>query len=70
MHRPPPDTETDYFDQEILNQKLLDAQTPGFKAQFEPMEAEMLGAFTEDALNQKDALESVIDILGADHEKN
>lgn len=40
---------------------------PGFKAQFEPHEAEMLGAFTEDALNEHDALESVIDILGADH---
>ncbi len=68
MNKPPRDAETDHFDQEILNQKLLDTQIPGFKAQFEPFEAEMLGAFTEDALNEKDALESAIDILGADHE--
>lgn len=68
MNKLPPNTETDPFDQEILHQKLLDAQIPGFKAQFEPQEAEMLGAFAEDALNEKDALESVIDILGVDHE--
>ena len=68
MNKPPRDTESDHFDLEILQKKLLDAQIPGFKAQFEPQEAEMLGAFIEDALNEKDALESVIDILGADHE--
>ena len=68
MNKPPRNTETGHFDQEILHQKLLDAQIPGFKAQFEPFEAETLGAFAEDALNEKDALESVIDILGADHE--
>ncbi len=65
MTKLPHDTETD---KETLREKLLDAQIPGFKAQFEPVEAEMLGAFTEDALNEKDALESVIDLLGADHE--
>lgn len=70
MNKPPRDTETDHFDQEILHQKLLDAQIPGFKAQFEPLEAEILGAFTEDALTEKDALESVIDILGSDHDRN
>ena len=69
MNKPPRDTESDHFDLEILQKKLLDAQIPGFKAQFEPQEAEMLGAFTEDALNEKDALESVIDILGADHDR-
>lgn len=68
MNKPPRDTESDHFDLEILQKKLLDAQIPGFKAQFEPQEAEMLGAFIEDALNEKDALESVIDILEADHE--
>ena len=70
MNKPLRDTESDHFDLEILQKKLLDAQIPGFKAQFEPLEAEMLGAFTEDALNEKDALESAIDILGADNEKN
>ncbi len=69
MHRPPTDIESDNPEiQEVIHQKLLDAQTPGFKAEFEPFEAEMLGAFAEDALNEKDALESVIDILEADHE--
>ncbi|MXS78389.1 conjugal transfer protein TraD [Nitrosomonas sp. JL21] len=69
MHRPPIDIETNNPEiQEVIEEKLFDAQIPGFKAQFEPQEAEMLGAFAEDALNAKDALESVIDILGADHE--
>ena len=71
MHRPPTDIETDNPEmQETIQEKLLDAQVPGFKAQFEPQEAEMLGAFTEDAINEKDALESVIDLLGADHDNN
>ena len=58
------------MNKEILQQKLLDAQIPGFKAQFDPQEAEMLGAFTEDALNEKDALDSAIDLLGAEHDNN
>ena len=71
MHRPPIDIETNNPEiQEVIEEKLFDAQIPGFKAQFEPQEAEMLGAFAEDALNAKDALESVIDILGADHDNN
>lgn len=67
MNKPPLDSENDGLDPEILQQKMLDAQLPGFKAQFEPLEAEMLGAFSEDALNENDALESAIDILGVDH---
>ncbi|HRB45984.1 MAG TPA: conjugal transfer protein TraD [Nitrosomonas sp.] len=70
MNKPPHDNETDHLDEEILQQKLLDAQIPGFKAQFDPQEAEMLGAFTEDALNEKDALDSAIDLLGAEHDNN
>ena len=70
MNKPLRDTESDHFDLEILQKKLLDAQIPGFKAQFEPQEAEMLGAFTEDAINEKDALDSAIDLLGADHDNN
>lgn len=68
MNKPPRNTETDDLDPEILQQKLLDAQIPGFQAEFDPHEAELLGAFTEDALTEKDAQESVIDILGADHD--
>jgi len=67
MNKPRHDTETD---KETLREKLLDAQVPGFKAQFEPQDAEMLGAFTEDAINEKDALDSAIDLLGADHDNN
>ena len=62
MHRPPIDVETDNPDiTEIIQEKLLDAEIPGFQAEFDPLEAEILGAFTEDALNEQDALESTID---------
>ena len=58
-------TETSLNDQDIhrqvIAQKLVDAQTPGFQAEFDPDEAELLGAFKEDALNETDAQESSID---------
>ena len=41
--------------------KLIDAQTPGFRAEFDPEEAALVGAFREDALSEHDASESVID---------
>ena len=46
---------------EIIDAKLQDAEIPGFQAQFDPMEAERIGAFEEDALSEQDALDSVID---------
>ena len=62
MNRPPIDAETDNPDiTEIIQEKLLDAEIPGFQAEFDPLEAERLGAFTEDALSEQDALESTID---------
>jgi hypothetical protein len=62
MHRPPIDIETDNPDiTEIIQEKLLDAEIPGFQAEFDPLEAERLGAFTEDALSEQDALDSTID---------
>ena len=62
MNRPPIDAETDNPDiQEVITDKLLDAEIPGFQAEFDPLEAESLGAFTEDALSEQDALESSID---------
>lgn len=62
MHRPPIDAETNNPDiTEIIQEKLLDAEIPGFQAEFDPLEAERLGAFTEDALSEQDALESSID---------
>ncbi|HRB96171.1 MAG TPA: conjugal transfer protein TraD [Nitrosomonas sp.] len=62
MNRPPIDAETNNSDiTEIIHEKLLDAEIPGFQAEFDPLEAERLGAFTEDALSEEDALDSVID---------
>jgi hypothetical protein len=46
---------------QIIDQKLIDAQTPGFQAEFDPDEAELLGAFREEALSETDALDSSID---------
>ncbi len=61
MHRPPIDVETDNPDiTEIIQEKLLDAEIPGFQAEFDPLEAERLGAFKEDALSEQDALDSTI----------
>ena len=62
MHRPQIDAETNNPDmKEIIQEKLLDAQIPGFQAEFDPLEAERLGAFKEDALSEQDALDSTID---------
>jgi hypothetical protein len=62
MHRPPTDAETNNSDiQEVIQERLLDAEIPGFQAEFDPLEAQMLGAFKEDALSEQDALESTID---------
>jgi hypothetical protein len=46
---------------QVIEQKLMDAQTPGFQAEFDPDEAELLGTFREDALSETDALDSSID---------
>jgi hypothetical protein len=47
-------------DQEI-DQKLRDAETPGYEVSFDPDEAEKI-AFHEDALSDEDARESVEDL--------
>ncbi|MCP5275536.1 MAG: hypothetical protein H6936_11965 [Burkholderiales bacterium] len=46
---------------QVITQKLFDVQIPGFQAEFDPDEAEMLGAFKEDALSEVEALDSSID---------
>lgn len=62
MNKPPIDAETNNPDiQEVITDKLLDAEIPGFQAEFDPLEAERLGAFKEDALSEQDALDSTID---------
>jgi len=43
---------------QVIEQKLADAEIPGFEAEFDPLEAEKLGAFTEDALSEQDAKDS------------
>jgi hypothetical protein len=45
-----------------LADKLADAMIPGFEAEFDPDEAERVGAFNEDALSEVDALDSCIDL--------
>lgn len=49
---------------QVVNEKLIDAQTPGFQAEFSAREAEIAGAFEEDALSEEDALDSTSDLLG------
>ena len=69
MHRPSIDIETDNPDiTEIIQEKLLDAEIPGFQAEFDPLEAERLGAFKEDALSEQDALDSTIDHTAEDEQ--
>jgi len=48
-------------DDPTLQEKLIDALTPGFQAEFDPAEAETAGAFVEDAMSESDALASAED---------
>jgi hypothetical protein len=45
---------------EVIHQKLRDAETPGYEVAFDPDEAERM-AFREDALSDQDARDSAID---------
>ncbi len=57
------DTITDDPGSGAVIEKLQDSQTPGYQAEFDPGEAEVAGAFQEDALSENDALASAHDIL-------
>jgi hypothetical protein len=48
-----------------LREKLTDAQTPGYQAEFDPEEAVRAGAFFEDALSEADAAGSSDDLSAA-----
>jgi hypothetical protein len=48
-----------------LREKLADAETPGFQAEFDPDEAARAGAFAEDALSEADALDTAPDFADA-----
>ncbi|EPJ2694283.1 conjugal transfer protein TraD [Vibrio cholerae] len=50
---------------EALREKLDDAMTPGYQTEFDPDEAEIVGAFVEDALSEEDAAESDADLIDA-----
>ncbi len=45
---------------EALLEKLADMETPGCVVEFDPEEAELVGAFIEDALSEEDALEATV----------
>jgi hypothetical protein len=47
--------------EEIIEQKLREAEIPGHEVEFDPDEADRI-AFREDALSDKDARESIIDL--------
>jgi hypothetical protein len=46
---------------QVLQEKLADAEIPGAQIEFDPDEAEMVGAFVEDGLNEQDAVEASIE---------
>jgi hypothetical protein len=49
---------TELTPEEIIDQKLRDAETPGYEVSFDPDEAEKI-AFHEEALSDEDARESI-----------
>jgi hypothetical protein len=51
------------IDSDVTLQKLADAENPGFIVEVDPVEAELLGAFVEDALTEQDALAGGVDLL-------
>jgi hypothetical protein len=53
--------QTELSQDEVIDQKLRDAETPGYEVAFDPDEAEKI-AFHEDALSDEDARESVKDL--------
>ena len=49
----------------VIREKFLDAMTPGFQAEFGPEEAELAGAFIEEALSEEEAMGSVVDFFAS-----
>ena len=54
---------TETSSEDVIREKLMDAMTPGFQAEFDPDEAEQAGAFIEDALSEEDAMASDVDLF-------
>ncbi|HDO7840934.1 TPA: hypothetical protein P5J72_000327 [Legionella pneumophila] len=51
--------ETELMD--VIAEKFEDLVIPGFLLEVSPIEADIMGAFVEDALNEKDAMEAIYD---------
>ena len=49
-------TTTSTVQMDIINEKLMDAETPGFYALFTDEEAVLAGAFDDDAIGEESAL--------------
>lgn len=45
----------------VISEKYKDLVIPGFLVEVSPIEAEIMGAFFEDALNEADAMEAIYD---------
>ena len=50
-----------YSIRDVTEEKLQDLMTPGFVAEVSPEEAEIMGAFVEEALSEDDAKEAACD---------
>lgn len=61
-----PPVDDDAAGREAVREKMADALTPGFQVEFDPDEAERVGAFVEDALSEQDATESGDDLVEVD----
>ncbi len=51
--------ETEFMD--VISEKFDDLVIPGFLVEVSPIEADIMGAFLEDALSEADALEAMYD---------
>lgn len=51
--------ETELMD--VISEKYEDLVIPGFLVEVSPIEADIMGAFFEDALNEADAMEAIYD---------
>ena len=61
-----PLVDDDAAGREAVREKMADALTPGFQVEFDPDEAERVGAFVEDALSEQDAAASGDDLVEVD----
>ena len=52
---------TETTPEELIEQKLREAEIPGREVEFDPDEAERI-AFREDALSDEDARQSILDL--------